>query len=157
VSKGNLSADLTAATVNAFRVGGTFGADLITTGSVNTVTVGGLVDADVLVGNTTSLGEATTADIGTSTLKTLTVTGRGAAAFNDSVVIAHSITGISTGQVNASTTAPEGIAAVSIRSAAIGVDGGTVRFNAKQLVSDATVKTALGTKTLGSFDLDIVS
>ena len=44
----------------------------------------------------------------------------------------------------------------TIKSAAIGVDGGTIKLNAKNLASASALTTALGTKTLGTFTLDIV-
>ena len=157
VSTGNLSADVSAGSINSFRVAGTMTGNLHTAGNLNTVTVGSLTGSEVTVGTTASLAQASAGDIGTATLRTLRVTGRGT-VFNDSTVIAHTITSVTIGQVTANTGGiPEGVAAVSLHSAAIGVDGGTLRFTPPELVSQAAVTSALGTtKTLGDFELLIV-
>ena len=89
----------------------------------------------------------TAADLGTATLGSLRVTGTGV-VFNDSTVIAHTINSVTTGQVNASTTNPEGVAMASIRSAAIGVNRGVVRLNAAALASNTAIAAYLKLKGL---------
>jgi hypothetical protein len=156
VASGNLASDVTAGSIGTLHIAGTMSGDIHTTGNLNTLTVGGLSGSAVTVGTSATLATVATANIGTATLGTLKVTGRTSPVFNDATVIADKINSATTGQVNASTTSPEGIAVGLIKSAAIGVDGGTIKLSAKDLVSESALTTALGTKTLGTFTLDIV-
>jgi hypothetical protein len=167
VSKGNLSADVTAASIGNLKVAGTLSGNVTTTGNLNMLSVGALDGALVEVGtgtdangNPLTLSTVTAANIGGATLKSLTVTGGGKTpVFNDAQVIAHTITSATTGLVDAATTSPEGIAAVTMKSAAVNVNGGITRFATKTLVSEAALQAYLTSKgaTLGNFDLDIVS
>ena len=156
VAKGNLGADTSAGLIGSFRVAGTLTGDVHSNGNLTVMTVGGISGSTVTVGNTDGFLTATAADIGTATLGTFRVTGRTTPVFNESVLIADHIGSVTTGQVNASSTNPEGIVATTIKSAAIGVDGGTVRLNSKELASNATVTAALSGKTLGTFVLEIL-
>ncbi len=161
VKAGGLSADVTAASIGNLKVAGTLSGNVLTTGNLNALTVGGLSNATVNVGNTTTLAAATTATIGGATLKTLTVTGGGTAAvFNDSQVIAHTITTATTGRVNVTGTAgSEGLAAVSFKSAVVNANGTPIKLNAAALASDATLAAYLTSKnyTFGNFAIDVVT
>ena len=151
---------MTAGLIGSFRVSGQMSGNLHTNGNLISLTVGSLIGSDVTVGNTDGLTTATTANIGTALLGTLRVTGGGTTpVFNDSTVVAHTINSATTGRVNAAGTAgDEGIAAVSIRTATVNVNGGLVRLNAAALASNASLTAYLSAKggTLGSFVIDIV-
>ncbi len=144
-------------TLGQLQVTGAVGNSTIaTTGNATGITVGSLADSLISVGSiATGLSTASAATVGTSTLNNLRVTGRGT-TFSDSAVIAHTITSVTTGQVNAAATADaEGLAAVTFGSATIGVDGGTVRLNKAALANAAAVSAYLTAKnqTLGGFDI----
>ena len=130
--------------------------NLHTNGNLNSLTVGSLVGSLVTVGTTDDLTAAAAGTIGTATLNAVRVTGRAASVFSDSEIVADHVGSVTTGQVNATSATPEGVAATTIKSAAIGVDNGVVRLNTKELASNAAVTTALTGKTLGTFVIDIV-
>ncbi len=156
VTAGNLTADVTAGIIGSFRVSGTMSGNLHTNGNLNSLTVGSLTGSLVTVGTTDDLTAAAAGTIGTATLNAVRVTGRATSVFSDSEIVADHIGSVTTGQVNAASATPEGVAATTIKSAAIGVDGGTVRLNTKELATNATVTTALAGKTLGTFVVDII-
>ena len=157
VASGNLAADVSASTIGTFAVAGTYSGDLTTSGNVNAVTVGDLSDAAISVGTAATLDTVTAANVGTATLRVLHVTGRGTNAFNDSTVIAGTILTAVTGQVNASTTNPEGLAAHVFHSAVVGVNG-NVALNSKDLASSDALATYISAKgkTLGTFQIKFV-
>jgi hypothetical protein len=160
VKGGNLTADISAATVTSLTVAGAIESDITTTGNFGTLRAGQLVDGLIAVGSSaTSVADATTANIGGATLKSFTLTSKAANTFNDSSVIAGTINSISTGPVNAANgSTPEGIAATTIKSAAVTIDGGILHLSGKTLLSNAALASFLSSKgeSLVNFTIDIL-
>jgi Bacterial Ig domain len=160
VKGGNLTADVSAASITSLTVAGAIESDITTTGNLGTLRAGQLVDALVDVGSSaTSVADATTANAGGATLKSFSLTSKAANTFNDSSVIAGIIDSISTGPVNAANgSTPEGFAAKTIKSAAVTIDGGTLHLSGKTLLSNAALASFLSSKgeSLVNFTIDIL-
>ena len=158
VAKGDLLSDVTAGAVGNFRVAGTFGGSLLSQGNLNTVTAGMLVDATIRSGTDASLSGVTKGNIGTGTIRSVRVTSRAVNAFNDTTVIAQTILSANTGQVNAATSSPEGLAASRFGSAVVGLNGGALRFNAASLASNDAKDAYISARgaTLGNFQIVVV-
>jgi len=160
IAGGNLSADVSAGSINNMRVAGAISANITTTGNLKSLTAGQLLDSLIDVGSTaSSVATASLANLGTSTLGNLHLTSKAANTFSDSSVIADTIGSATTGQVNAANGgSPEGLAAHLIKGASVGVDNGTLHLSGKTLLSDATLALFLTAKgaTLGTFAIDIL-
>jgi hypothetical protein len=160
IAGGNLTADVSAGSINGMKVAGVISANISTTGNLNSLQAGQLVDSLIDVGTTNNnVTTATLANLGTATLGTLRLTSKAANTFSDSSVIAHTIGSATTGAVNAANGgAPEGLAGHLIKGATVTVDGGVLHLNGKDLLSDAALSAFLTTKgaTLGTFAIDIL-
>jgi hypothetical protein len=160
VATGGLTSGISAGSINSLKVAGAITTDITTTGNLLSLQAGQLIDSLIAVGTSAgSVSAATTANIGTATLGNLRLTSKAANTFNDSSVIAHTINSVTTGPVNAASGAtPEGLAAVTIKNAAVTVDAGTLHLSGKTLLSDSALASFLQTKgaTLGSFAIDIL-
>jgi hypothetical protein len=186
---GNVTGDITAASVKSLKITGSVtgstldftngisrtpalgslvvtgavtSTDIITTGNASLVEAGSFASSIVDIGGTTdatTVDTATVSDLGSATLGTIKTTGKSGTVFSDTSVLAHQVNAVSLGQVNATTTNPEGVAAIVIKSASLVINTGKVSLGTKQLVSQAELNSYLGGKnyTLGTFQLDIVT
>jgi hypothetical protein len=160
VAAGNLTAPVTAGSINSMKVAGAISADITTTGNLLSLQAAQLVNSVVAVGSTAnSVTAATASNIGSATLGNLRLTSRAANTFSDSSVIADVIGAVTTGSVNtASGATPEGLAAQSIKGAAVTVSSGILHLNAKTLLSSDALQAFLVKKgaSLGTFAIDLV-
>jgi hypothetical protein len=155
---GGLPADITAGSISSLTVSGALTGNITTVGNLVSLRAGQLVDSIVDVGNTVpGIADATSSNLGTATLKSLVITSKAVNAFSDSSVIAAVIDTFSTGPINAGGTS-EGLAAHTVKSAAVNVDGGIVRLSGKNILTEAAIQSFLQTsgKTLGNFSLELL-
>jgi hypothetical protein len=159
IATGNLPSNITAGSINALRVAGTITADITTTGNLLLLQAGQLVDSIVDVGTTaSSVSAATSGNIGTATLGTLHLTGRAANTFSNSSVIADKMNSVTTGPANLGSSSAEGLAATTIKAAALTLSSGLLHLNAKELLSEGAIQAFLNqhSATAGTFLIDIL-
>ncbi len=140
--------------------GAVTGSSITSTGNVGTISVASLVGSNILIGTTaTSVADATAANVGTATLKSFSVKSKAPLGFSNSSVVAGTITSASTGQVDATSTGREGLAAKSFKSVSVGVAGATVHIPAADLVNSSALSTYLTSRgvTFGKFEIDILN
>ena len=107
VIKGNLPADITAGSINSLKVSGLLSGDITTTGNLLALQAGQMVGAFIDVGSTaTSVADATLANIGTATIKSVKVIGKSNNSFSDTSIVAGIIDAFSTGRSTPPAEAP---------------------------------------------------
>ncbi len=113
---------------------------MITTGNLGSIVATLLSDDTILLGasSAATLANATTANIGTSSLGALHLTGRATTNFTNTQLIVHTLNSASLGVVDTTTAtpAPDGIALLVTRSITGTENGSRFRFNTSNKISD---------------------
>ena len=140
-----------AALGNLTVTGAVTNSTITSAGNVTSISVGSLSGSSILLDTTaTSVADATAADLGDAILHSLVVTSHAASAFNNTSVVAEQILSATTGQVNATSTGTEGLAAEVFKSLSIGADGGVTHIPAADLTSQSALSAYLSKKGVPS-------